>query len=935
MKKILGLVLLLFLGIGCSVSRPEKTPMDPAVRYGKLENGMTYYIRHNEEPKNRASFYIAQNVGAILENDKENGLAHFLEHMAFNGTKHFVGKGVFEFLERHGVSSGHNINAYTAQDETVYHLSNIPAVNEGLIDSCLLVLHDWSNYLLLTEEEIDAERGVITEEWRTRRTSQFRVNAKQNKALLAGSKYLERDVIGSLDVIQHHDYETLRGFYYKWYRTDLQAIVVVGDLDVDKIEAKIKALFSKIPAVKNPPKREYFGIPDHDEPNYALATDKESSSFAINILTKYDGVAKEDKDKGYMEGVYRTALFNQMLGGRIAERMQQPSPPFMGLQVQLGGFFADKNLAALVIAHKEGGWEEAVRGAASLVEKVRRYGFTQEELDRAKVSFLSKMEHAAKREGKKTHDAYAKECVAHYLKNNPMPGTEYLVGLAKDLMSHLELEEFQAMAQHLMDEKNMTIVVNGPEKEGVHYPTKEEILKVVNEVKSGKVEAYNYSFVDRPFIAIEPEAGKIIEREQIKVDDLEATELTLSNGIRVLYRHSDIDKATVLFNAHSWGGCSLLENNELINYAFFSSFIGSYGLGDFSASELQKKLTGKIAGCGFNIGALSETMYGSASPKDMETMFQLLYLYFTNPRFDLEQYKILYPRVSQFLENIGNDAERAFKDSVTLILSNRHPRVQPITKESINGVSFEGIKQIYLERYANPGDFVFSFSGNFEEDKLESLIEKYVASLPTSGVKENYRDNGLRFPKKDINNYFERELGTTKSKVYVALHNDNYKFCPENNIYASVISQLLSKRYHEEIREKEGGTYGVSVDVNYEKRPINQFNLSLIFECDPKNVDKLKGMALDEIERLINGKVVEKDLNEIKSNILKGYEEAITKLDYWHEKLTAYAIEGELGMNNKDYKNFIKSINAKEITAKAKEFLKDAVKAEVVMSSEQ
>ncbi len=933
MRKFITLFLIALFGLSFQL-KAQEIPMDPALRYGKLDNGMTYYIRHNEEPKERASFYIAQNVGAILENDEQNGLAHFLEHMSFNGTQHFPGKGIIKFLEKHGVTFGRNINAYTAQDETVYNLSDVPTTKEGLLDSCLLVLNDWSNYLLLTEEEIDAERGVISEEWRTRRNSQFRVMAKQNKALLAGSKYGERDVIGSLDVIKNHDYKTLRDFYHDWYRTDLQAIIIVGDFDVDEMEAKVKELFSKIPAVENPKERKYYTVPDHDEPNYALATDKESRYFAVGVINKTNKPTREKRNKkSYLENLYKRSLFNQMVGARVQEKMQN-QPPFLQAQVQLGGFLGDKNLAMVFAVYPEGKWEKAFKGAVELTEKIHRYGFTQEELDRAKTNFLASIENAYKMREKTNHDAYAKEYKSHFIDNEPAPGIEYEFELVKDLLERLDLAEFKAMAQDLLGEKNMTIIVNGPEKEGTEYPTKEEILNVINEVKTSDIEAYKDSFVDKPLISEEPKEGEIVSRKNIKENELEATELMLSNGIRVLYRKSDLEKENIVCTANSWGGTSLLGDDQLTNASFVGQFMGEYGLGDFSKMELQKKLTGKIAGCGFSIGGLSESISGRANPKDLETMFQLMYLRFTQPRFDGKQYMNLYSRTVQSIANIENDPNKAFRDSVSVTLSNHHPRVKPFTKDAMNGVSFNEMKQIYLDRFANPADFVFVFSGNFNVEKLETYIKKYIASLPTTDVKETYKDNGVRSPEKDVNNYFQRKLETPKNTVYVNLSKEA-KYSQQDAIYSYVISELLSKRYLEEIREKEGGTYGVSVNSNLSKRPYQQFSLSLKFDCDPEKADKLKGIALDEIDQLTKGKIIEKDLEEIKSNILKERSEQIDKLGYWHGLLNTYAIEGKLGMNNAEYEKFIKSLNTKKIVKKAKNLLKDAVKVEVIMSPEQ
>ncbi len=934
MKKVLAFLLVIVTLFNVQSFAKDKVPMDPAIRYGKLKNGMTYYIRHNEEPKDRASFYIAQNVGAILENDDQNGLAHFLEHMAFNGTKHFKGKGILNFLEKHGVRFGYNINAYTAQDETVYNLSDVPTNKEGLMDSCLLVLNDWSNYLLLTDEEIDAERGVIAEEWRTRRDVRFRTMSKQNVALLYGSKYAKRDVIGDLDVIKNFKYETLRDFYHDWYRTDLQALIIIGDFDVDKMEAKVKEMFSKIPAVKNPKERKYYTVPDHDDVKYAQATDKEAQMDVVIVFNKYDAIPKAEKGDNYLKDNYLKSMFNGMLQARISERMQQPDPPFLMAQIQTTGFLGGKDATVVAAVHKPGDWKSATRGALEMIEKVRDYGFTQGELDRMKTNFMAQWDNALKRKDKVTNDQYAKEYKGHYIDNDPIPGIEYEHTLAKEFAANVKLSDFNTLANRFLQEKNMVVVINGPEKEGKVYPQKDEVVALVKEVKDAKLQAYKDAFVDKPLIAKEPEAGKIVERKAVNKNGFEATELKLSNGIRVFYRHSDIEKEKVVFNAQSWGGTSLVEDDQLENAAVMGNFMGAYGLGDFSATELQKKLTGKIAGCGFSIGGLSEGLSGSAAPKDLETMFQLMYLRFTQPRFDGKQYMNMYPRYVEFLKNAHLDVKQAFNDSVSVTMANHHPRVKPFTKESLEKVSFDGIKKIYLERFANPGDFVFTFSGNFEVEKLEAFIEKYIASLPVTDAKETYKDRGVRAPSTDVNNHFERELETSKATVYVNL-NKEFDYNQKNRIYAYVINQILDKRYVEEIREKEGGTYGVGVRVSTKEHPIKELQLSLKFDCDPEKADKLKGIALKEIDELIKGRVLDKDLSEIKKNLLKRKKESIEKLGYWHGKLNDYALKGYVSMSDADYEKFVNSLSRKSVAKAAKKLLKDAVKVEVVMKDKK
>ncbi len=914
----------------------KEIPMDPAIRYGKLENGLTYYIRHNEEPKNRASFYFAQNVGAILENDDQNGLAHFLEHMAFNGTEHFKGKGIIEFLEKHGIEFGSNINAYTSHDETVYNIFRVPTNKEGLLDSCLLVLYDWSNGLLLTEEEIDAERGVIIEEWRTRRNAQFRMNAKRDKALFYGSKYVERDVIGDVDIIRNFDYQTLRDFYNKWYRTDLQAVIVVGDFDAAEMEKKVIDLFSKIPAVPNAEERKTYTIPDNEEALYALADDKEASNNVTSLMYKIPATKPENKDVEYFKQKYIRDLFNMMINARVKEVLEQPEPPFMYADAKINSFVRDSDLAVLFSAHNETGWEKATRAIITIMEKVRDFGFTQGELDRAVSELVNNLENDYAQRDKKQNLMYAIEYKMHYFTKHPIPSIEYKLEFVKEYLPKVSVEMVNDLAKNFLSDENLVIIASGPEKEGLIYPSKEDVLKVIAEVKNAELEPYVDSFVDKPLLKQEPVAGKIVNRKQIKTDQFEATELTLSNGIKVLYRYSDLQKESIICNAHSWGGQSKVPMDQIANAYVLQNFIDSYGLGDFSSSELKKKLMGKVVYRGFIMDEFTESVYGGGNVKDLETLFQLIHLQFTNPRFDKEAYQSTHQKIRENLENMKNNVGRAFNDSTIRTMANYHPRKVIWGDKLFKQISYEGIKNVYLDRFSNAGDFVFAISGDFDVEQLEQMIEKYIASLPVKNVKkENFIDHGVRSPESDLNNYFERELETTKSTIYVNLHNKKYTFNPQNNLYARIISKLLSKRYLEEIREKEGGTYGVNVFAKTIKYPEDEVQLVLTFDCDPANAEKLKGIALNEIQKILDGNIIEEDLEKVKKSFIKSRKESVGRLNYWHSMLYFYVYDGRTYLADDDYYDFVGSITPESVVKMANKFFKKAVKVEVIMTDKK
>lgn len=930
MRNIVLFILLCVTFLKANAEKPVTIPLDSEIRYGILENGITYYIRHNEEPKERASFYLVQNVGAILENDNQNGLAHFIEHMAFNGLAHFKGKTMLEYLEKNGVSFGREINAYTSVDETVYNISNVPTSNSNLIDSTLLVLYDWCDDLLLENSEIDAERGVIVEEWRTRRDARFRMRNKEINGLYYDSKYSRRDVIGDLEVIKNFDYQTIKDFYNDWYRTDLQAIVVVGDINVNVIESIIKERFSKIKVVENPKKRMIYEIPNNSDPRYVLTTDKEAQFSNIKLVFKHNQISPDEVGDSYLRELHVRSLFTKMIGNRLNEPLHTDNPPFMGAMAYIMPSYRTIDNYSLLIMHAESKALEALEASVKIMEQAKDFGFTQTELDRAKASLLNTFEDAYKKKDEVSNDTYANEYKSHYLTGQPAPGIEYEYKYVKEVLPQITIEEINAVAKRYFVDENMLITVSGPEKEGLVHPTKDEILNVINNIQNTNLEPYKDSFTEKALLSEIPEKGEIVKRTAI--DKLGAEELLLSNGIKVFIKQSDLDKESIILNAHSWGGYSVLSDDQMANAKFFGDFIGSYGVGEFSSIDLQKLLNGKNVSVSVRLNRLSEMVSGSATPKDLETMFQLVYLKFVAPRFDQKMYKSVYSRAKSYVESYGNDIDHAFSDSISLIMSDYHPRIITINKNILDNVSFEEIEKIYKERFGNPGDFTFIISGDFEMQTLNNLIETYIASLPVTSEKESYVNNNIYPPKNDVINHFRLPMDTPKSSVYVNFHKQ-YKYSLKDEIQLYIISQLLSKKYLEEIREKEGGSYGVSVKSSFKNHPYDELRLRLVFDCDPEKAEKLKSIALNEIDKLLKGEVVESDLEEIKKNIIKSGKEQLNNLGYWHNRLSDYALDGEIPMLRDEIEVFVDQIDSKKIVKTAKRLLKRTKKVEVIMSA--
>ena len=768
-------------------------PMDPNVRIGKLANGLTYYIRHNAEPKERASFYIIQNVGAILENDDQDGLAHFLEHMAFNGTKHFPGrKGITNMLEKHGVEFGRNVNAYTAQDETVYNISEVPTTNPDLLDTCLLVLHDWSHYLLLVDDEIDGERGVISEEWRTRRTPSFRIRAQIMPVLLKDSKYAKRDVIGNLDIIKNFKYQTLRDYYHKWYRPDLQAIAVVGDFDVDQMEKKVKELFSKIPTPVNPAVREEFTVNPHDDIYFVCATDKEVTQSSVSVYIKYPSTPKEEKNHEYLKNSILQSFYNTMLGQRVSELLQKGNPPFINAQAGFGGGIV-RGWSTYIISTTAKPNEEAAALEAIYREneRVKKFGFTEGELERAKTNMLVGLESAYKQKDKTTSEDYISEMQSNFLEGEPIVDFDYYYNFAKAIIPTITVDEVSALAKKHLNRKNMVIVAQGP-SEGVKHITKEEAIAVLDKVESSNLEPYKDQVTEASLINENLKGSKIIATK--KLPQFDAEEWTLENGAKVVFRKADYEKDQVQVSSYSKGGTSLYGIDKLASAQVTDQFIGAYGLGDYDAITLRKLLTGKQAQAGVSIGGLSESVGGASTPNDFETLMQLIYLRFEKPRFDKEVHNTMMQRNYAAIENSANNPQKIMQDSINMIMSNYSPRTLLFGKEFLDKVSIEQIEEIYRDRIKDISDFTFFIVGNIDAETVKPLVEKYLGSVKSYNRKENWVDNKVRGPKGRTEKVIELDLTTPKATVITSFSKE-MKTSIHNNLCLNILRGVMDQRY--------------------------------------------------------------------------------------------------------------------------------------------
>ncbi|MCK5820563.1 MAG: insulinase family protein [Bacteroidales bacterium] len=903
-------------------------PLNKDVRHGVLDNGMTYYILHNEEPKERASFYFVQNVGAILEDDSQDGLAHFLEHMAFNGTKHFQGKGIIDFLEKHGVRFGYDINAYTAQDQTVYNLSNIPVLDgEGLLDSCLLVLHDWSGYLLLQPEEIEAERGVIHEEWRTRRNSQFRLNAQTSKVLYKDSKYAERDVIGKLEIIDNFKYEELKGYYKTWYRPDQQAVVVVGDVDLDEVEQKVKDLFSSIPLREGLPEREYFNIPDNDEILFGKATDVEAQYMAILLFYK-SAMPIVQNDATFRISMLEQ-LYSSMISMRLLELQQDPNSSSLMLQPVFFPLSRLTKAFVLQAVPKPGMGAKSLEEILTEVERVKRYGFTESELERVKAQLVSQYDNFFQNKDKITNDAWATQLGNHFLQGEPVFDAETEYNLSKELLASISLNDVNGFAKELQPNNNQVLLVTGPEKEGTIYPTKEELTGVIESVKYTKIEPYTDETGNEPLVSEELSEAAITK--EFTIDGIsDAKGYVLANGAKVVLMQTDYSEDEIFMTAFSYGGTSKLDLQDLASADLTTSLAQYSGLGNFDMVGLQKKMSGKIAHTSPYINNYTEGLSGSSNMKDFESMLQLSYLNFVSPRFDKKAFMVLMNQMNTLVDNLKADNRQAMQDTIAVLSSNHNPRTILFSKEMLEQIDYDKAVHVYKDRFKNVGDFTFVIVGNLDEHSLP-LVQKYIGSINGHPEEEDYTDHSMYPAKGKSSVHFVRDMEVPKTTIYTKL-SGKMDYNQKNGLSVSIIGKLLDKRYMETIREEEGGSYGVSVGGSLSRIPEEKFSLTISFDTDPEKHEKLLGLVWKEINTIKEKGPDTADLDEVKKSLIKLRNEQLDKNRFWMGSIQGTIMTGNEFLSIEKYEKLVNSIDAKMIKKTAKKMFSNPNIVEVIMN---
>lgn len=824
-------------------SPDDPLPMDPKVKTGTLENGLTYFIRENSRPENRAELRLAVNAGSVLETEDQRGLAHLLEHMAFNGTANFEKQELVEYLESIGMNFGPEINAYTSFDETVYMLQ-VPTDDPEILGTAFQILEDWAHQVSLEGEEIDKERGVVLEEWRLGRGAGARMLDQQFPVLFQGSRYAERLPIGTVEVLESFPHEAIRSFYREWYRPDLMAVVAVGDFDADQVEATVQEHFSRIPTRENPPPRPYYDVPGHPETLFAIASDTEATSSQVAILHK-----QEVRDLNTLEG-YRKLLAERlvtaMLNARLFELSQREEPPFAAAGTGQGRFVRTSEFFQLGALVPDGGIQRGMEALLREAERVARHGFMASELEREKANLLRGLEQVYTDRENQRSSGYAGEYVNHFLQGEPIPGIEFEYTAAQALFPTITTEDVNRIARGWISEENRVIMVNAPEKEGVAVPTEADLAPVFREVLAAEIEPYEDTTPEQPLLDGIPAPGPVVSEDAIP--EMGITEWTLSNGVRVVMKPTDFQEDEILVQAFSPGGYSLSPVEDHMSASNAGQVVAMGGVGSFSMVDLQRKLAGKAVEVSPSVGELTEGFSGRASPRDAETLFQMIHLYFTAPRKDETAFRALQSQMEAFLTNRSNSPQAAFQDTLLVTLSQHHPRARPMSMETFREIDLDEAYAFYRDRFADASDFTFVLVGAFEPLEIRSLVETYLGSLPDLDREEKWADLDMDPPTGVV----EKEVrkGVEPQSTTQIVFNGSFEYTPQNRLGMRVLTHVLDTRLREVIREELSGTYGVTVRSNYAQDPEPTYSIQVGFGSDPERVDELVDAIFTEIRVL-------------------------------------------------------------------------------------
>jgi zinc protease len=896
------------LGLG------SELPFNPNVRSGVLPNGMKYYVMKNSRPENRAALRLAVNAGSVLETDEEQGLAHFVEHMCFNGTKNFPKNKLVEYLESIGMRFGADLNAYTSFDETVYMLE-LPMDDDGVVTNGMQVLVDWAHAVTFEHDEIDKERGVIMEEWRSRKGAASRIRDVQFPVLLKGSLYANRMPIGLPEVIENSPYESLKGFYRKWYRPDNMAIIAVGDFDVDQMEKKIAAMFGAIPEHDTPLNRPVPAVPDHEELLFTSATDPEATSSSVTMYVKRETRRRENVAD--YRRIMAEQLYARMLNERYSELLQQADPPFVSAAARSGGFVRSKDAFMLSTSPREGEAERAFEALLKEAMRVKQHGFTASELERAKTNALRRMEQRFNERDKTQSGSHASELTRHFLTAEPVPGIEIEYEIYKRFMPTITLREVNRLTNEFLTEENRVIAVSMPDKPGLTPPTEEQMRAVIAKVEAMELDAYVDEVANKPLVEVGPSTVTVIE--EAAYDDIDITEWKLSNGVRVLFKKTDFKADEILFSATSPGGLSLVADEDLPSGAMASNIITMGGVGEFDMIQLRKTLAGKVVNVSPTIGSESEGFSGSFAPKDMETAFQLIYLYFHQPRKDTTSFISFKTRMMSMFENFGNMPERVFSDTLTRTMSNYHPRSQSVNTEWLERVDLDKAFDIYTDRFRDASDFTFVFVGNITPDDLKPMVEQYLGQLPVINRREIWKNHNIKAPRGIVEKTVQKGVDDKTMVGFVMTGPFDWTY--KNRYVLTSLREYLNIVLRESIREDKGGTYGVGVMARAEKYPESEYMIMINFGTSPDRLDEMIETMREVLTDVLHNPPSEENLGKIKEIQRRERETSMKENNFWLGQLVRAVSLNEPLNEFLEYERMIDALTADMILDAARTYI--------------
>ena len=938
--KVFGLFLLLSGGMFAQTVEKElpqtpipegQIPVDPNVKIGKLENGLTYYIRNNGKPEDKVELRLVVNAGSILETDKQQGLAHFMEHMNFNGTTNFKKNELVDYLQSIGVKFGADLNAYTSFDETVYILP-IPSDDPEKLEKGFQIIEDWAHNTTLTDEAIDGERGVVLEEYRLGLGPDKRMLQEYLPKMLYGSKYAERLPIGKKDVLENFDYATLRNYYKDWYRPDLMAVVAVGDLDVATLEQKIKDHFGKIKSKSDAPQREEFALPNHDETFVTVATDPEAPFSRVQVMYKdsfKSPVTKTTKD--YKDLVVRS-LFSTMLNNRLDELRNESNPPFVFGYSYYGGTYArDKNAYQSIANTSETGQMAGLKAILEENERVKRYGFQEGELQRAKKELLARMEKAYKDRDKQESGRIVGEYINNYLEEEPIPGIAWEYDFYEKVLPTINLKDVNGLIKNFIHPDNRVIILTGPEKEGLEPVAEADVLDLLTEVEQSQLEPYEDEAVRSDLLETMPTPGSITTTEAN--EDLDFKSFILSNGAKVTYKITDFKNDEILFGAYSNGGTSLYSDEDYIATSFANAGLSQAGIGGLSLNDMSKMMSGKIVRVSPYISNATEGFRGQAAPKDLETLFQEVYLYFTDLNKDEEAYQSYLTKQKSFLGNLMANPNFYYQNEIGKIRNEGNPRYTGFpTPEKLEAADYDLAYEKYQERFADAGDFNFYFVGNIDEEKLKEYAKTYLGSLPTTNSNEKWKETEFRVD--DTYNKVVVNKGTDPKSQVQIIWTEDTEWDPAEAMQIDALGEVLTIKLIEQLREEIGGVYGVGARGNMSKYTFANATFSISFPCGPDNVEKLTKAALAEVEKLKENGPTAEDLAKVKETYLQEHKDQLQQNSFWLSTLQESDRDDRDINKMMNFEASVASLTAEQIKAVANKYLDENYFLGILMPEE-